>query len=551
MPLLDWRDRDMDLTRAALSPYRLLEPVAKLHYGDPDTGNMLIEGDNLDALKALKPYFAGRVKCMFIDPPYNTQSAFEHYDDNLEHSQWLSMMFPRLELLRDLMSQDASLWVTVDDSESHYLKVICDQVFGRSNFLGDVAYERSGVSGLGQGGSFLVNTHERILVYARQKSRFIAHDLSGAGPLEAKDMKRYNQVLVDPGARVEVARFTAPSTGEDVVVYKHDGYERKTISLRKFDEREAEVRAEFVENFPTVHRLTSVQAENEFQNRILELCGPGLYSADYLVSRGRAQGERITTYYYGQQIVVWLRDTAKVEDGEIVRTAKLSDFWAHRDIPKADLANEGGVDFRRGKKPEALLARILRIATQPGDLILDSFLGSGTTAAVAHKMGRAWIGIEAGEQARTHAQKRLAAVVDGEQSGVSKQVGWKGGGGFRFLKLGPSVFDEQGFIREGTKFEHLAAHVWFAETGHPRPAKASKDVFLGEHEGVGYYLLYNGILGEQSAAGGNVLSKTILRRLPKFDGPKVIYGEACLLADEVLEEQQITFRQTPYELKAR
>lgn len=551
MPLLTWRDREKDLTRAALAPYRLLEPVTKLHHGEPDAPNLLIEGDNLDALKSLLPYHGGEVKCIFIDPPYNTQSAFEHYDDNLEHAQWLSMMYPRLALLRDLLAADGSIWVTLDDSESHYLKVMCDELFGRDNFLGDVAYERSGVSGLGQGGGFLVNTHERILVYAKNKPRFKAYDLSGAGPLEAKDMKRYNQVLVDPGSREEVGRFTAPSTGEDVVIYRHHDYKKETISLRKFEEREEEILEEYLEKFENVHRLTSVQKENEFQNRIMAMCGEGLYSADYLVSRGRSAGERTTTYYFGGQIVVWLRDSAKVEDDQIVRTSKLSDFWAHREIPKADLANEGGVNFRRGKKPEALLARILRIATEEGDLVLDSFLGSGTTAAVAHKLGRRWIGIEMGEQARTHAQVRLKAVVDGEQTGVSQQVDWNGGGGFRFMKLGPPIFDEAGHIRDGIKFEHLAAHVWFAETRVPRSSKASKDVFLGEHHGTGYYLLYNGILGEQSATGGNVLSKTILRRLPKFDGPKVIYGEACLLSDELLDEHQITFRQTPYDLKAR
>lgn len=547
MPLLTWRDRDADLTRAALAPYRLLEHRPELSYGDQTSPNMLIQGDNLDALKALLPYYAGQVKCVFIDPPYNTKSAFEHYDDNLEHSQWLSMMYPRLELLRDLLRQDGSLWITVDDSESHYLKVMADEVLGRANFLGDIAYERSGVSGLGQGGSFLVNTHERILVYGRNKSVFRAHDLSGSGELESKDMKRYNQVLVNPGTRTEVGRFVAPSTGEDVVIYRHDGFERKTISLRKFEERKTEILDEYVSNFDVVHRLTSVQDENEFQNRIMSMCGDGLYSADYLVSRGRLQGERVTTYYFGQSIVVWLKDTARVEDGQIVRTGKLSDFWAHRDIPKADLANEGGVDFRRGKKPEALLARILRIATREGELVLDSFLGSGTTAAVAHKMRRRWIGVEVGEQARTHAKVRLASVIDGDTTGVSEKVEWKGGGGFRFFTLGPSLFDEAGNVREGTPFAHLAAHVWFSETKVIRAPDAKDDVLLGVHEGTAYYLLY----GEPAQGTGTTLTRSSLRKLPPFDGPKVVFGEACLLSDEQLEERQISFKQLPYDLKAR
>ncbi|WP_295937251.1 site-specific DNA-methyltransferase [uncultured Xanthomonas sp.] len=551
MPWLEWYKRDDDLKAAAKTPYRLLQPIQSLSHGDENAPNMLIQGDNLEALRALLPYYAGQVKCIFIDPPYNTQSAFEHYDDNLEHAQWLSMMYPRMVLLRELLAEDGIIWITLDDSEGHYFKVICDEIFGRKNFLSDIAYERSGVSGLGQGGGFVVNTHERIFVYAKDKKKFVAVDLSGSGVLEAKDMKRYNQILLDPGRREEVARFVAPSTGQDVVVYKHSGYKTSSISLRKFEDRKDEILLEYADKFESIYRLTSVQEENEFQNRIMKLCGDGLYSADYLVSRGRAKGENATTYYIGKQIVVWLRDTAKIEGGEVVRTGKLSDFWAHRDIPKADLANEGGVDFRRGKKPEALLARVLRISTRKDDLVLDSFLGSGTTAAVAHKMGRRWIGVESGDQAQTHSRARLISVVDGEQSGVSKQVEWTGGGGFSFYKLGPKVFDDQGRMNPEIKFEHLAAHIWFAETGTARSTRAMKSPLLGVHNGTAYYLLYNGILGEKTLAGGNMLTMKALERLQKHDGPMVIYGEGTNMTNDRLRSLGITFRKTPNDIRAR
>jgi len=211
----------------------------------------------------------------------------------------------------------------------------------------------------------------------------------------------------------------------------------------------------------------------------------------------------------------------------------------------------GPSSFFGTPKPERLIKRILDIATNPGDLVLDSFLGSGTTAAVAHKMGRRWIGVEMGDHARTHCQLRMTKVVEGEQGGISKVVEWKGGGGFRFYKLGVPVFDENGHIREGIRFEHLAAHVWFAETGTARSTRAAKKPFLGEHQGVGYYLLFNGILGDESKNGGNVLTKRVLRGLEPFDGPKVIYGESCDLPKERLEELQITFKQTPYDIKAR
>jgi adenine-specific DNA-methyltransferase len=200
-------------------------------------------------------------------------------------------------------------------------------------------------------------------------------------------------------------------------------------------------------------------------------------------------------------------------------------------------------------KPEALLERILQVATDEGDLVLDSFLGSATTAAVAHKMKRRYIGIELGEHAVTHCQPRLVKVVDGEQGGVSKSVDWQGGGGFRFYKLGQTVFDSYGYINPEVRFDALAAHIWFAETRSPKPP-AEKSPFLGLHNGVAYYLLYNGILGDRRPQGGNVLTSKVLELLPPHDGPKVIYGETTRLGPERLKQQQITFKQIPYDVRA-
>lgn len=398
--------------------------------------NRLIHGDNLLALKALEQEFAGKVKCIYIDPPFNTGQAFEHYDDGLEHSLWLDLMVKRIEVMHSLLADNGILFVHLDQEEVHYLKVVLDEIFGRSQFLGQIAYERSGVSGIGQGGAFLVNTHEYILAYSKDRSKFVAADLQGEGEFEPKAMKRYNRVLVSSGHRTEVARFTAPSTGEPVVIYHHSDVDSQTISLRKFKSRRGEIEAEYALNFHKIFRLTSIQKENEFQNRILSYCKNGFFSADYLVSRGKKKGERTTSYYIDGQSVVWLRDTAILRDGKVVRTGKQSDFWAHADVPKANLANEGGVDFRRGKKPEYLIRRLLKLVTVPGDLILDSFAGSGTTGAVAHKMGRRWIMIELGPHCESHVLPRLRDVVNGsDASGVTKVTGWKGGGGFRFCRV--------------------------------------------------------------------------------------------------------------------
>ena len=201
-------------------------------------------------------------------------------------------------------------------------------------------------------------------------------------------------------------------------------------------------------------------------------------------------------------------------------------------------------------KPEALMQRVIQIASNSGDIVLDSFLGSGTTAAVAHKMGRRYIGVEMGDHAMTHCAPRLQKVIEGEQGGISEAVGWKGGGGFRFYRLGVPVFDENGHVSGGIEFAPLAAHLWFIETGAPISGQPDSP-FLGSHDGIGYYLLFNGILGDKRPNGGNVLTAKVLSGLPTHDGAKVIFGEGCRLSAERLTREGITFRQIPYEIKAR
>ena len=228
-----------------------------------------------------------------------------------------------------------------------------------------------------------------------------------------------------------------------------------------------------------------------------------------------------------------------------------SDEVGHTDEAKKESMVLFGDDSFGTPKPERLLQRILHIATNEGDLVLDSFLGSGTTAAVAHKMGRRWIGVEMGDHARTHCQPRLGKVVDGEKGGISEEVGWQGGGGFRFYQLGPRVFDDHGRINPEIKFEHLAAHIWFSETGAARSTRAMKSPLLGVHDGTAYYLLYNGILGDQSLAGGNMLTMKVLAGLPRHDGPMVIYGEGTNMGDDRLRSLQIRFRKIPNDIQAR
>jgi adenine-specific DNA-methyltransferase len=341
----------------------------------------------------------------------------------------------RLEIASQLLCAGGCIFISVDDTEQAYLKVLCDEIFGRNNFLSSIAYERSGVSGLGQGGDFIVNTHESILCYSKSRLEFKPVDLSGESAFGRDEMKRYNKIMVSVGEGSPHAKFVAPSTKEEVVIYKHEGYEIATISLRKLDERYEQVLGEYVQNFEQVFRNTSIQEENGFQNKILAMCKDGLYSAKYLVSRGKNKGQVLTAYYLNGGVFVWLKDSAMVQDGKIVKTNKLSDFWDHASIPKADLANEGGVKLRRGKKPENLLKRFMTMVTKPGDLVLDFFSGSGTTCAVAHKMGRQYIGIEQLQYGDNDTVVRLQNVIRGDKTGISKSASWEGGGEFVACEL--------------------------------------------------------------------------------------------------------------------
>lgn len=438
---LTWIGKDQ---RPRLEPRILLEdPTRSYHAKQRVTendlfDNRLIKGDNLLALKALEAEFSGLVKCIYIDPPFNTGQAFEHYDDGLEHSLWLSLMRDRLIILYRLLSDDGLFWIQLDDNEVHYCKVVLDEIFGRKNFISHITYERSGAAGLGLGG-FVVSTGESILLYKKNRlpqKRVLSHQL-----LDSKTMKRYNKALVSLGDRVLVREFESKSNGELVRVYKHTGFEIKTISLAKFEEREDNIRADFAENFEFLFRTNQIQKENQFQRDLVSLMDKShLYTVDYTPSRGKHEGKLTTLYYHNAELFAWLKDTAELADGKITKSSSITNVWAHSEIPKADIASEGGVDFPRSKKPEQLLRRIIDMSTNPGDWVLDSFAGSGTTGATAHKMGRRWIMVELGEHCHTHVVPRMCNVINGADSrGISAAMGWQGGGGFRYYELAPTL----------------------------------------------------------------------------------------------------------------
>lgn len=506
MPLLDWLNKPASLQTARHVPYRLLEAVPELGYGATPNPNLLIQGDNLEALKALLPLYAGRIKCIYIDPPYNTRSAFEHYDDNLEHSQWLSMMYPRLELLRDLLAEDGSLWVTLDDSECHYFKVMCDEIFGRKNFVTSFAWEKDKGR---RGDTDISSAHDHVLLYAL--NRDVWRKTRNLLPRSEAQISRYKNPDNDPrGPWLQGDNGTAKSGSEKLT------YEIRLPSGRIVVPPKG--------NFWRFSKDTFQRALDD--NRV----------------------------YFGKDgngMPVIKRYLSDVQDGVVPRTWWPAEEYGSNQSAKRDHLRKLLPDIEpfATPKPEELLMAVLHIATNPGDWVLDSFLGSGTTAAVAHKMGRHYIGVEMGDHAVTHCQPRLQKVVDGEQGGISKAVNWQGGGGFTFYRLGATVFDAYGMIDKAIRFPTLAAYIWYLETRTPWMQPDTLSPLLGILDGTAYYLLYNGILGDRRPQGGNVLTQNVLDGLPKHTGKRVIYGETSRFGAGRLAAEGITFKQIPYDVR--
>lgn len=379
MPFLDWVNKAQAINSTAEVPYHLLQFQSA--HGVSNGENLLIQGDNLLALKALLPFYRGRVKCIYIDPPYNTQSAFTHYDDKLEHSQWLSMMYPRLVLLRELLAEDGSIWLNIDDREAHYLKVLLDEVFGRSNFAANCLWEKVYSERMDARG-FSVS-HDHLLVYQKSDKfnpRQVPKDQNSAqfGFFDDAVNKYYRRrSLRKEGS--ESLRQDRPSMwymisapdGTEIWPIKPDGTEGRWRWKK--------------ENVP----VNNDQLEFIYKDGRWEI-----YVKQYL-----EENPTRPPATFWPSIEVGHNHEAKLE----VRLFNNQDVF---DTPK----------------PERLLKRVLEIATNPGDLVLDSFLGSGTTAAVAHKMGRRWIGIEMGEHAVTHCIPRLEKVIAGEQGGIWLEI---------------------------------------------------------------------------------------------------------------------------------
>ena len=355
--------------------------------------NRLIFGDNLLALKALEQEFTGKVKCVFIDPPYNTGSAFTHYDDGLEHSIWLGLMRDRLEIIKRLLSDDGSLWITIDDNEAHYLKVLCDEVFGRGNFIANAIWQKKYAPQ--NDAKWLSDNHDHILVYAKNKEIWRPNLLPRTVEAEA----RYKNPDNDPRGAWKATDFSVKTYSAA------NDYPIETPTGRVVNPPESRC---------------WVTSKERFEELV----------ADNRIWFGKT----------GNNVPSLKKFLTEVKGGTTSLTVWLYEEVGHNQDAKKEVKQFNSKDVFDTPKPEKLLERILHLATNPGDLVLDSFAGSGTTGAVAHKMGRRWIMVELGEHCHTHIIPRLQKVIDGEdQGGISKTVNWQGGGGFRYFRLAPTL----------------------------------------------------------------------------------------------------------------
>jgi adenine-specific DNA-methyltransferase len=420
--------------RPKLEPRILLEEPAKSYHAKHRVtendifDNRLIFGDNLLALKALEQEFSGKIKCVYIDPPFNTQQAFEHYDDGYEHSIWLGLIRDRAEALRRLMSDDGTLFVHIDDNELGYLIVLLDEVFGRANRVSVVSFKQGSATGHKSINPGVVSTTNFILIYAKNKSAWAPNRVFTA---RAERDKRYGQFIENFTEHYSRWRFTTLTKA----FAQSLGISEKGIKKTLGDEYE-DLLSDFVMN----HAQQVVRLARPDYNAVSS-------EARHMIDQSKAQPDTVlllereshsNMYFTDGERILFYSDKLKLIDGQYVAGEPLTSLWD--DILSNNLHNEGGVEFPKGKKPEALIKRCFDLATKPGDIVLDSFAGSGTTGAVAHKMGRRWIMVELGEHCHTHVIPRLKTVVNGEdQGGISKAVGWQGGGGFRYYKLASSL----------------------------------------------------------------------------------------------------------------
>ena len=559
MPTLTWIGKQAVEKHHLEIPYRLLEYDESFSVGDKESGNLLVQGDNLHALKALLPYYAGKVKCIYIDPPYNTGNEGWQYNDNINapeirtwlnkvvgsegedlsrHDKWLCMMYPRLQLLKRLLRPDGIIFISIDDNECANLKMLMDEIFLPQNFITNIIVKMSHLSGVKMShvDKKLPKLKEYVLMYAKNKTKMVINPAFAFIEF-AKAFDRYKSfLLVDEANPDDMGKW-------------------KVIPLRQS-----------MRNFGI--DLENQEAVNNFyRNYAHRIFRTARNRSEQFMSLPKDNNFRLVTTPTGLKKIAYKREevlfansklNVSKNDSENFPIEPLGDIWT--DIGINNLHNEGGVEFRNGKKPLKLLTRLIEMGSNKGDLVLDSFAGSGSTAHAvlqlhdALKANSKFILVELEEKiAKEVTAERLKRVINGytvqKQNGTTEKVEGLGSG-FRYCKLSKPLFDRYGNIREGIKFKELARHIFFSENGVPLSNKAKlNNPLIGIYKGVAFYLLFNGILGDKTVNGGNVLTSKILESLPKHNGQKIIFGESNRLSPARLKKENIVFKQIPYEIK--
>lgn len=534
MPTLNWIGKNAVVNHHHTVPFHLLKDVPELSVGDPGSGNLIVEGDNLLALKALLPYYAGQVKCIYIDPPYNTGNEGWVYNDNVNspvmkewlgkvvgkeaedlsrHDKWLCMMFPRLSLLKKLLREDGVIFISIDDTELFSLKHIMDGIFGANNFRSCITWQRKySVSNNFKGIATLV---DYIVVYS--KSEKFQNNLL---PRTAESIERYANPDNDPRGPWKAVDYLNQASPEKRPNLCYDIVNPNT--------------GQIIKNTKKAWK----------------------YELD--VHKSHISENRLWWGIKGNNSVPAL----KLFLSEVRQGMTPHNWWSYEDAGHTDEAAKELLEIFDGKavfenpKPTRLIQRILQIASDKDSLVLDSFAGSGTTGHAILKQNaedggtRRFILFEMEEEvSRTITTERVRKIAQGYSNVKGKKVEGLGGG-FRYCRLSEPLFDEKGKIRKSVTFAELARHVYFTETGEPIPKERVPNIpLIGVHHGMGVYLLYNGILKDKTVNGGNVLTSKVLAELPEHGGPKVVYGTACRLGTARLRREGIVFKQLPYKLR--
>jgi len=536
MPTLDWIGKSAVVNHHQKVPYRLLQCDKTRSVGDPDAGNLLVQGDNLEALKALLPYYGGQVKCIYIDPPYNTGNEGWVYNDNVNspeirrwlgetvgkeaddlsrHDKWLCMMYPRLALLKSFLSRDGVLIVSIDDNEAARLRLILDEIMGAQNFMGQLVWkarqhlDSRSVTGIS-------TDHEYVFIYSREQA---AARLKG----KSRDESKYKNPDKDPRGLWMSRSILGLANANDRPNLHYDLVDPKT-GLK----------------YPCPANTGWRYSTDTMAIKIEE---------DRIIFPKKKSG-RPREKVFLKELKTDRTGFPSIIDG--VYTANGS---------HALRALFGEQLFAFPKAPE-LIQMLIEQVTDEHSIILDSFAGSGTTGQAVMALNqqdngdRRFILIEVDEQIGSKITcERLRRVSAGHTQLVDgkEKITQPHGSGFRYCTLGKALFDEDGSIADGVPFTDLAAHVFFSETGSPIPKRARKDnPLLGSFDGRAIYLLFNGVLGDKRPASGNILTGAVLESLPPHPdggGTRVIYGEGCRLGTARLKREGIIFKQVPYEVK--